>query len=85
LLSKIWTKIDLLKPLSRTGLDHGIHCPHPLLAPSGLKVSAAAAAEAVLAEKAVLMAEALADVVLVMTLQRQMQTTADDKQQSSIG
>jgi len=41
LLSKIWTKIDLFKPLSQTGVDHGVRCPRPLLAPPGLKVRAA--------------------------------------------
>jgi len=46
-------------------------------------VRAAAAVEAVLAEEAALMAEALAeDVALAMTLLQQMQTTADNKQQS---
>jgi hypothetical protein len=68
LLSKIWTKIDLFQPLSRTGLDHGFHCPLPLLVPPGLKVRATAAAEAVMAEEATLMAEALADVALEMTI-----------------
>jgi hypothetical protein len=38
------------------------------MAPPGLKVRAAAAAEAVLAEEAALMAEALADVVLATTI-----------------
>jgi hypothetical protein len=69
LLSKIWTKIDLFKPLSLTGLDHGVHCPHPLLAPPGLKVRAAVVAEAVLAEKAVLMVEAMADIALAGMVQ----------------
>jgi hypothetical protein len=64
LLSKIWTKIDLFQPLARTGLDHGICCPLPLLAPPGLKVRAAVAAEAVMAEEAALMVEALVDVTL---------------------
>ena len=68
LLSKIWTKIDLFQHLSRTGLDHGFRCPLPLLAPHGLKVRAAAAAEAVMAEEAALMVEALADVVLERTI-----------------
>ena len=68
LLSKIWTKIDLFQPLSRTGLDHGFRCPLPLLAPPGLKVRAAAAAEAVMAEEAALMVEALADVALETTI-----------------
>ncbi len=62
LLRKIWTKIDLFQPLSRTGLDHGFRCPLPLLAPPSLKVRAAAAAEEVMAEEAVLMVEALVDV-----------------------
>jgi hypothetical protein len=62
LLRKIWTKIDLFQPLSRTGLDHGFRCPLPLLAPPSLKVRAAAAVEAVMAEEAALMVEALADV-----------------------
>jgi hypothetical protein len=68
LLSKIWTKIDLFQPLSRTGLDHGFRCPLPLLAPPGLKVRAAAAAEAVMAEETALMVEALADVTLETTI-----------------
>jgi hypothetical protein len=69
LLSKIWTKIDLFQPLSWTGgLDHGFRCPLPLLAPRGLKVRAAAAAEAVMAEEAALMVKAMADVVLEMTI-----------------
>jgi hypothetical protein len=50
LVSKIWTKVDLFQPLSQTGLDHGVRCPLPLLAPPGLKGRAAAAAEAVMAE-----------------------------------
>ncbi len=51
-------------------------------APPGLKVSAAAAAEAVLEEEAALMAEALADVVLATTI-----ATADadnSRQQTTI-
>ena len=47
---------------------YGVRCPRPLLAPPGLKVRAAAAAERVLAEEAVLMAEALADVALATTI-----------------
>jgi hypothetical protein len=58
LLSKIWTKINLFQPLAQTGLDHGIRCPLPLLAPPSLKVRAAAATEAVMAEEAALMVEA---------------------------
>ncbi len=54
-------------PLSRTGLDHGVRCPRPLLAPPGLKVTAKEA-ETVLAEEAAMIAEALADVVLVTTI-----------------
>ena len=68
MLSKIWTKIDLFQPLAQTGLDHGIRCPLPLLAPPGLKVRAATAAETVMAEEAALMIEALADVALEMTI-----------------
>ena len=68
LLSKIWTKIHLFQPLSQTGLDHGIRCHRPLLAPPGLKVRAAAAAEAVMAEEATLMVEALVDVALETTI-----------------
>jgi hypothetical protein len=68
LLSKIWTKVDLFQPLSRTGLDHGFHCPLPLLVPPGLKVRAATAAEAVMAEEAALMVEALANVALETTI-----------------
>ena len=68
LLSKIWTKIDFFQPLSQTGLDHGVRCPLPLLAPPGLKGRAAAAAEAVMAEEAALMVEALADVTLETTI-----------------
>ena len=68
MLSKIWTKIDLFQPLAQTGLDHGIRCPLPLLAPPGLKVRAAIAAEAKMAEEAVLMVEALADVALETTI-----------------
>ncbi len=68
LLSKIWTKIDLFQPLAQTGLDHGIRCPLPLLAPPGLKVRAAVAAEAKMAKEAVLMVEALADVTLETTI-----------------
>ena len=68
MLSKTWTKIDFFQPLSRTGLDHGIHCRHPLLAPPSLKVRAATAAETVMAEEAALMIEALADVALEMTI-----------------
>ncbi len=67
LLSKIWTKIDLFQPLSQTGLDHGFRRPLPLLVPPGLKVWAAAAAKAVMAEEATLMVEALADVALETT------------------
>ncbi len=66
LLSKIWTKIDLFQPLSRTGLDHGIRCHLPLLAPPGLKVRAATAAEEVMAEEAALMVGVLADVACVV-------------------
>jgi hypothetical protein len=47
-------------------------------------VRAAAAAEAVLAEKAVLMAEALADDSFVTTIAIA-DATADNKQQSTIG
>jgi hypothetical protein len=47
---------------------YGVRCPRPLLVPPGLKVRAAAAAERVLAEEAVLMAEALADVALATTI-----------------
>jgi hypothetical protein len=68
LLSKIWTKIDLFQPLSRTGLDHGFRSNLPLLAPPGLKVRAATAAEVVIAEEAALMVEALADVALETTI-----------------
>jgi hypothetical protein len=68
LLSKIWTKIDHFQPLSQTGLDHGFRCLLPLLVPRGLKVRAAAAAEAVMAEEAALMVEALADVALETTI-----------------
>ena len=68
MLSKIWTKIDLFQPLSRTGLDHGFRCPLPLLAPPGLKMRAATAAEVVMAEEAALMVEALADVALETTI-----------------
>jgi hypothetical protein len=64
LLSKIWTKTDLFQPLSRTGLDNGVRCRRPLLAPPSLKVRAAAVAEAIMAEEAALMVEALADVAL---------------------
>ncbi len=57
-------------------------CPHPLLAPPGLKVGAVTAAEAVLAEEAVLIAEALADVTLAMTIAT---TDADNiRQQTTI-
>ena len=68
MLSKIWANIDLFQPLSRTGLDHGFRCPLPLLAPPDLKVRAAAAAEAVMAEEAALMVETLADVALETTI-----------------
>ena len=70
LLRKIWTKIDHFQPLSRTGLDHGVRCPCPLLAPTGLKVRPATVAEVVIAEEAALMVmvEALADVALAMTI-----------------
>ncbi len=60
LLSNILTKIDLFQSLSQTGLDHGVRCHHPLLAPPGLKVRAATSAEVVMAEEAALMVEALA-------------------------
>jgi hypothetical protein len=68
LFSKIWTKIDLFQPLSQTGLDHGFRSNLPLLAPPGLKVRAATAAEVVMAEEAALMVEALADVALETTI-----------------
>ena len=66
MLSKIWTKIDLFLTLSGAGLDHGNRCPHPLLVPPGLKVRAVTAAETVLADEAMLIAEALADVALAI-------------------
>jgi hypothetical protein len=47
-------------------------------------VRAATAAEVVFAEEAVLIAEALADVVLATTI-AMADATADNKQQSSIG
>jgi hypothetical protein len=53
------------------------------LAPPGLKVRAAAAAEAVLAEEAVLMADALTDVALTTTI-AMADATADNNQQSTI-
>jgi hypothetical protein len=68
LLSKIWTKIYLFQPLSQTGLDHGVHCRRSLLVPPGLKVRAAATAEAVMTEEAALMVESLADVALETTI-----------------
>ena len=68
MLSKIRTKIDFFQPLSQTVLDHGIRCRHPLLAPPNLKVRAATAAKAVMAEEAALMVEVLADVPLETTI-----------------
>ena len=78
MLSKILTKIDPFHPLSLTGLDRGVCCRHPLLVPPGLKVRAAAAAEAVMAEEAALMVEALAIVTADADNIRQ-QTTINNR------
>ena len=57
------------------------------MAPPGLKMRAATVAEAVMEEEAAaaLMVEVLVNVTLATTIARKMQTTSDNKQQSTIG